>query len=122
MDDRRKFLRFIVGVEVTWKKISGDERTALHISRSKDLSTGGVCLVLDSSIEPGDLLRLEITLSGKPPLHANGRVAWVNRQAKVPSRKELVCEGGIEFIGLTDSDKAQIDQLIFRSIKDASRK
>ena len=122
MDDRRRFPRFKVGVEVTWKKISGAERAALHISQAKDMSAGGVCLVLHSGIEPGDVLRLEIAVSGQPTLQVNGKVVWINRRAPVPGRKDTACEGGVEFVGITEADKKTLEQLIVHSLGNTSHK
>ena len=111
MDERRKFPRFKVGVEVHWKKISSaDEKTAQHISHVKDLSAGGVCLVLHPGIRFGDLLQLDIKLpSGKQDIHIKGRVVWMDYQARIPGRDSTACEGGIEFLELAQETRKQLE-------------
>ena len=112
MDERRKFPRFKVGVEVHWKKIaSADEKTAQHISHVKDLSTGGVCLVLHSGIRLGDLLQLDIKLPGdKGDIHIKGKVVWMDFQARIPGRDSTACEGGIEFLELSSETQKELER------------
>lgn len=123
MDERRKFPRFSLGVEVQWKKVPrAEERTARHISQVKDISLGGVCLVLHPDIQAGDILQMEIRLPGKPAIEAKGRVAWVNPQARVQGWAEKVCEGGIEFFDLSEGARKEINHFIYYSAHDSSRK
>ena len=111
MDERRKFPRFKVGVEVHWKKISRvDERTAQHISHVKDLSAGGVCLVLHSGIRVSDLLQLEIRLPDGQGIHTRGKVMWMDYQARIPGRDSTTCEGGIEFLDLSDNTRKELER------------
>ena len=108
-DERRKYPRFRIGVEVHWKKIvSADEKTAQHISHLKDLSAGGICLVLHSGITVGDTLQLEIKLPDRPSLQAKGKVMWVDYNTKVPRRTNTACEGGIEFIEIDEAARKEI--------------
>ena len=109
MDEKRKFARFKLGVEVHWKKIAGaGEKTALHISNSKDMSAGGVCLVVNSEIVAGDILQLEIKLPGGKSIGAKGQVRWVDYNARIPRRTSTVCEGGVEFIDMDGATRKEI--------------
>ncbi len=116
MDERRQFPRFKIGVEVTWKKISSAEKTALHISAAKDISTAGVCIVLHPGIEVGDVLQIDIAPKGQAPITLNCKVVWVTQEAHVPGRKDLVCEGGVQFLSADITDKKNIDRLITNSL------
>jgi len=123
MDDRRQFTRFKIGVEVTWKKISSAEKTALHISSAKDISTAGVCLVLHPGIQVGDVLEISIALKGQSaPITINCKVVWLTQDAHVPGRKEPVCEGGVQFLNVDEADKKNIDRLITLNLMNQSHK
>ena len=122
MIDRRRFPRFNIGVDVTWKKITTKESTAHHISRAKDVSAGGVSLELHSSILPGDLLLLEIQFPGQNPVIAKARVIWLDEDAKVPGKKTAICEGGVEFLDVSEAENAVLYQLITRSMMRNPRK
>ena len=123
MDERRQFSRFKLGVEVTWKKVSPAEKTALHISAAKDISTAGVCLVLHSGIQIGDILEICITPKGQPkPITIQCKVVWLTQEARVPGRKEPVCEGGVQFLNVDEDDKKNIDRLITHTLMNQPHK
>ena len=100
MDERRKFPRFKANVDVYWKKVA-HERTAQHLSGIKDVSLGGVCLVLHPGIVAGDILELEIELLHSKKISCRARVAWVDADARIKGRKEPVIEGGVEFLDMS---------------------
>ena len=115
MEERRKYPRFAINVEVHWKKISSaEERTAQHISHVKDVSVGGVCIVLHPSIVVGDVLQLKIILPSKKSIHSKGKVMWLDPQSRIKGRTSLVCEGGVEFVDISDKDREEID--LFRAL------
>lgn len=113
MKERRNFLRFKVGVQVQWKKspLPG-ERSALHLSQVKDVSAGGVCLVLHPGILAGDLLDLDITLPRKSPLMVKGRVVWVNPHARDSNWPGTYYEGGIVFLDLSEANQVMLNQYL----------
>ncbi len=116
MDDRRQFPRFKIGVEVTWKKMTSAEKTALHISSAKDISTAGVCIVLHPGIQVGDVLQIEITPKGQAPITLNCKVVWITQEARVPGRKDPICEGGVQFVSVAEGDKKNIERLITHAL------
>ena len=112
-EERRKFKRFVVPVEVHWKKITGaDGKTARHISHAKDVSVGGVCVILHPGIVVNDILQLEMILPSKNTIHSKGRVAWVDPKARVKGWTEAVYEGGIEFLDISDEDREEISHFL----------
>jgi hypothetical protein len=116
MEEKRKFPRFTVDVEVYWKKISSaDEKTAQHISHAKDASLGGICLVLHPGIVAGDTLQLDIRLPGKKSILLKGKVTWVNPHAHVGGRTSVVYEGGVEFLDMNDEIRKEIEHFISHS-------
>ena len=106
MNERRIFPRFTLDVEVYWKKITHeDDLKAQHISHVKDVSLGGVCLVLHSGIIQGDILELDIELLDKKRIHCKGKVVWIDLNVRLKGRKEPVVEGGVEFLDMSEEDK-----------------
>ena len=123
IQEKRKFQRSQVVVTVQWKKITRPgERTAQHISSSKDVSLGGIGLVLHPGIQVDDVLRLDIFLPGDRHTSAEAKVIWVNPQARVQGRAGPVCEGGVEFISLSESDRDQIGCFLAQKISNRSHK
>jgi hypothetical protein len=113
MKERRSFLRFKVGVQIQWKKApSPGERSALHISQVKDVSAGGVCLVLHPGIQAGDLLELDITLPRKSPIQVKARVVWVDANARDKDWPGTYYEGGIVFLDLSEQHQVMLNQYL----------
>ncbi len=111
MKERRNFLRFKVGVQIQWKKTaSPGERSALHLSQVKDVSSGGVCLVLHPGIQKGDLLDLDITLPRRSPIQVKARVVWVDAQARDKDWPGTYYEGGIVFLDISDAHQVVLNQ------------
>lgn len=123
MDERRKYPRFKAGIEVHWKKVvPPPERSARHISHTRDASAGGVCLVLHAGISVGDRLELEIQSPGEDKIKVEGRVVWLDRQARVPGRTEPVCEGGVQFADMEEKTRLTIEKILQDHFKGGSRK
>ena len=113
----------MVGVTVHWKKISSTgERTAQHISNTKDASLGGICLVLHPGILIGDTLQLDILLPSDKRILTKCRVAWVNPQARIKGRVSTVYEGGVEFLDTSDADRKEIDHFLVLMLNKRSHK
>ena len=109
MDEKRKFPRFKIGVEVHWKKISDvDGKTAQHISHNRNLSAGGICLVLHPEIKVGDMLQLDIKLPNRNSIHVKGQVRWMDYNVPIPGRKTTACEGGIEFLDIDEAAQKEL--------------
>ncbi len=113
MKERRNFLRFKVGIQIQWKKTPlPGERSALHLSQVKDVSAGGVCLVLHPGIQAGDLLELDITLPRKSPIQVKARVVWVDANARDKDWPGTYYEGGIVFLDLSEHHQVMLNQYL----------
>ncbi len=111
MKERRKFLIFKTSVQLQWKKIvSADERAALHVSQVKDVSVGGVCLVLHPGIKVGDTLELEISLPRSSPVQVTARVIWVDPSARDKDWPGTYYEGGVSFLNLTEAQQVKLNR------------
>jgi c-di-GMP-binding flagellar brake protein YcgR len=110
MDERRKFPRFKLSVEVKWQKAS--ENGAPGTARTSNVSAGGVCLILTEGVQVGDVLEIDLTLAGGKRIRVKGRVAWTNPNVKI-GEDRTVCECGVEFLDLSPAERREISELFF---------
>jgi len=57
-EERREFFRVMVRLPVRCLAVAADGSASLMMVRSVDLSAGGVCVVTDRTLRPGDGVRL----------------------------------------------------------------
>ena len=120
MDERRKYQRLNWSVEVQWKKdfgVPGNVDGAQNTSTSKDISAGGIRLILREGVQAGDILELEIRLSADKTIQCKGKVAWVEKFVITGADEETKYEGGVQFLDMSDEVKIQINNFIFESHK-----
>ena len=114
MEDRRKFPRFKLSVEVCWEKVSGSgEDAPQNQTRMKDISKGGACIVVPDSIKVGDVLELEIKLPGGKSIRARCRVMWIDEHAIVGGEDKIGFEGGVQFIDINGKTRKEINRFLF---------
>ena len=103
MLERRKSLRFSVEADVEWRLDTPEGHlNSPHISRIRNLSTGGLSAMLDDRILPGATLNIEIDLSPEKVIRTQARVAWTNDRERIKGWDIALSEGGIEFLNLDD--------------------
>lgn len=115
-DERRKFQRLNLSVGVNWKKsqfLNGN--SVEHSSTTKNISEGGLRLILDEDAKIGDILEMNLSLPGGKNIHLKGRVVWVEKNEIIGARSESVYEGGVQFIDISDSEKLEIVNFLFKS-------
>ena len=114
MQERRKFPRFRLSVQVRWQRYSGDAGAApQNKGRVKNISAGGVCLVLQEGIEVGDVLAIEIELPGGKNILAKGRVIWIDKNVKIGEAEKVGYEGGVEFFDINKQTRKELDRFLF---------
>jgi Tfp pilus assembly protein PilZ len=115
MEERRKFVRLDINVVVKWEKISGDLNNIVCNNKdiTKNMSSGGICLITHEKLEVGDKLHLKIELPTKKIITAKGRVVWINEFEIVGGERERRYDIGIEFIDIRDEDKEEIGKFVF---------
>ncbi|MFH2144950.1 MAG: PilZ domain-containing protein [Candidatus Omnitrophota bacterium] len=114
MEEKRKFIRLDVGVNVKWKKLYDEifEDTSIN----KDISEGGICLIIEERLQIGDRLQLEIGLPDKKSITAVGRVAWVSEYGVVYDNHKRNYDTGVEFMEIEDMDRQEISKFVFRGV------
>ena len=119
MEERRKFFRLNTDVDITYAKHDVSEKEKVTIA--KNISKGGICLVVHEEVKKSDLLDLKIYLpKTETPISTLGKVVWVNELlfggfGGVPQRKRY--DAGIEFVKIADEDVNKIGKYIFTIIE-----
>lgn len=114
MEEKRKFVRLNLNVEVRWRKIIETlDRAVDNINLTKDISGGGIRLIVDETVKVADKLSLEIKLPTDKVIYCQGRVIWVEKFEIVGRRHEDRYEAGIEFMDISDDDREEISKLVF---------
>lgn len=116
MDERRKFIRLAINVNVEWKKLDTQDNENKSQSISKNLSEDGVCLIIYDHVEPGDILSLDVGLPTGKVINAQGKVVWVNEFKVIGDKVQKKYDVGVEFIDMNKEDRAEIDQFVFKLI------
>ncbi len=111
MGERRRFIRLSSSLNIAYSKCNSSDKERL--SFSKDISKGGICLIIDEKLGKSDLLDLKIYLPrDETPINATGRVVWINKFATVRSAKEKKFYAGIQFTKIDEQGGKKIDEYI----------
>lgn len=93
--EKRKFTRLPLNVKVKYEVLKGSPLRAEE-NLAKNVSAGGICLVVSEKINIGDLLRLKLSLQDEVNFNiVEGKVVWVE-EFSVNDYKAYNC--GIEFV------------------------
>ncbi|MBI3312230.1 MAG: PilZ domain-containing protein [Candidatus Omnitrophica bacterium] len=92
--------------------------TLMHPSSSAPLSAvteniglGGVCVLLERSLDIFSPVTLEISLDeNTPPLRVSGTIVWVVRRREL--KKGPLFDTGVEFTDLSAEDRTRIEAVI----------
>ncbi len=104
--EQRQFPRIWEMLDVKYR-IAGDIATLWVSVMTTNLSAGGMRFRNITPLEPGTQVILEFSLPGMPkPINVNGLVIWKEMQASG------VSENGVEFDGLKDDERRQVDQFV----------
>lgn len=99
MVEKRKYIRLKAPIGVTYHLVKKHKRPKLHKTLVRDISGGGISLLVNEDLRTGDLLRLEI---------------------QIPHLEESVCAVGevVWFVCMKDADRQTREAGIkFRDIK-----
>lgn len=111
MEEKRRFIRLDVGVDVKWKKLYDEIFDGTSIN--KDISEGGICLIIEEKLQIGDRLQLEIGLPSKKNITAVGKVAWVSEYGVIYDNHKRNYDTGVEFMEIEETDRQEISTFVF---------
>ncbi len=102
MEDKRKFMRFGVSLDVGYKV----PHKATVLSRGRDVSREGMGCYLDERLPVGTSVQLEINIPGEIiPIFAQGEVAWFGESSP---GKGINFNSGMKIIKMDSFDKARL--------------
>ena len=112
MIERRRFPRLPVNMGVDYKALDKKESDSITMD-SKNISVGGIRIILLEKTEIGSLLELKFLLPESQKLiSATGRVAWVEEFIVGDAKKARAYEAGIEFINISEEDRNKIGEYV----------
>ncbi|MFH1784515.1 MAG: PilZ domain-containing protein [bacterium] len=114
MEERRKFVRLQKPVEVKYKfasESSKDEET-----KTRDISEGGVRIMMNTKILPGNIIDLEIILPDTAePIKALGETVW---EEEFLEGRNLAYEIGVKFIKISPKDREKISKHVYKFLRE----
>lgn len=112
--ERRKFPRLDASVAIEY---SIEKHPLKEIAFTKNISAGGICLIVYEEIELNSILSLKINLGdNRDIIEVKGRVVWFSEFSLDPDKKKR-WDIGIEFIGINEEDRKRISKYLFRLLR-----
>lgn len=107
-----------LSVEIHWEKAAGASPDSdPQSSTMKDISVGGIRLIVNEDVQVGDILELDIKLSEGKSVKLKGRVKWVDKYEIIGTKHKIGYEGGVEFLDVGDEVRREISNFIFDIIQ-----
>lgn len=114
-EEKRRFVRLNVLTDIVYTKRQAPEKEKLSLA--KNISMGGICLIVYEELKKSDMLDLKIFLpEDKTPISAAGRVDWVKEFLIGDAYKGRRFDVGIEFIEISEENKNKINKYVFSHI------
>jgi len=113
MEERRQFVRLGIDVDVSWEKSTVDKSVdSVSGAKTKNISAGGVCLIVDDPISVGDQLKIKFQLPNQLVIEAVGVVLWAS-EFGIGEGQGKKYDTGIQFLEISENDVAQINKFVF---------
>lgn len=112
LEERREFVRLNALVDVVYAKHPALDKEKLSLA--KNISKGGICLIVYQRLKKQDVLDLKIYLpEDKAPISVLGRVVWVKEFIIGDPSTGKRFDIGIEFIEIKDKELNKINKYVF---------
>ena len=114
--NKRKFPRLNLRCELTLRNSAG---TQVLQTQTENLGAGGLCMILDRSLERFSSLSLRLELDQNLPwIECEGKVVWIVPSREVGARRENY-DTGIEFVGLEPAEEDLIRSYVESRVETA---
>jgi c-di-GMP-binding flagellar brake protein YcgR len=115
-EERRKFPRLNLAVDIEYSLLQKEAFLKAE-GQSKNISSGGICLLVYEEVKVGDSLALVIKLpEGESPIKVQGMVRWIG-EFILSADKKNSWDVGIEFVGINEADREKLSKYVFRFLK-----
>ena len=111
-NERRRFPRFNLLADVAVAK-HGSTGKKIDFS-SKNISQGGVCILVFEAPQIDELLDLTINLPGAKEFQITGKVVWVKESSFKTSALPDKFEVGLEFMGVEEDIFGEIKRYLYQ--------
>jgi c-di-GMP-binding flagellar brake protein YcgR len=120
--DKRKFPRLSYDVELKYEILNLSSPTTQK-SRVKNISVGGLCIMIFEKVKVGTLLKIEFSLLPKDKtIVAKGRVVWVEELEIISTDFfSASYDCGIEFVDISPQDQESINHHVMINIRDGKK-
>jgi c-di-GMP-binding flagellar brake protein YcgR len=114
--NRRQFPRLKFDVEFKHWILSEPSPTPKN-SRGKNISAGGLCIMVFEKLKVGTLLKLEFSLQDAAnPIIAKGKVVWIAELVIYSYETHVSYDCGIEFVDISPHDQEDISRHVMINI------
>lgn len=107
-EERRKYQRFDIELELKYNLVSASK--SIYSTSSKNVSKGGISLLVYEILPKDSLIEMEISVPGeKNVLRAKGRVVWCedqNSPEHLDKTGKRTFTAGIEFVDTDKNEKS----------------
>ncbi len=112
--EKRKYPRLKAAVDVKYTVIGKPGEIKVF---SQDISAGGLCIITEEQLVADTPLQLKIRIPDlKDPIAALARVVWQQKGEAGGERAKEYFKTGIEFTGISDFDRFNINRYITEQI------
>jgi c-di-GMP-binding flagellar brake protein YcgR len=116
IEERRKFPRLNMAVDIEYSFLQKDSSLMMEV-QSKNISSGGICLIVYEEVKVGDSLDLVINLpEGELPIRVKGVVKWIGEFILSAGNRNS-WDVGVEFIGINEAEREKLSRYVFRFLK-----
>ncbi len=109
-EEKRKYPRLDINVNINWKKVSQDSVAVKGMS--KNISEGGICLIVYEKLNKGDILSLDIELPTGKVIRSRGKIAWT-KDFEIIGREQGY-DVGVELMDISDQDREVLRSFVFK--------
>jgi c-di-GMP-binding flagellar brake protein YcgR len=116
MEEKREFVRLDLNVKVDWKRIGETSGpTAEFTNETKNISAGGICLVVNEKLGAGEELQIGMELPSGKIIDVKGRVVWISEYEIFGREHEKIYDVGIEFMNISKKEREEINEFVLAS-------
>jgi c-di-GMP-binding flagellar brake protein YcgR len=118
--ERRKSTRIDTEVDVRYDVLA-DKGPKAQLSKSRNLSLGGINLALEEKLFPGTVLKMQLNVPQSPdPIFVQGEIVWVKQISEkfTNEGKERFFATGIKFTQISPEDEKVLRRFISQRLKD----
>jgi len=119
MIERRKYPRLNVDVDVEYAiltTLSPEDKDSQSTTQTKNISAGGICIIVYEDLPVGSLLHLKIFLPDSfEAIEAKGKIVWKSEMfmsSDLRSRYEV----GVEFVEINEEDRDRIYKYVLKFV------